>query len=76
AAFADDYPKYHNLDIIPEREFEPYVRAGRFIMREHNEGPTHTAAVIDRQPIGVRRVLYAWRDRTGASTHISNSGKR
>jgi len=59
ANFIDDYPKHHDLDIIPEREFEPHVRAGRIIKREHIEVPGPDAPVINGQRIGSRRVLYA-----------------
>jgi hypothetical protein len=59
SSFMDDFPKHHDLDIIPEREFEPHVRAGRIIKREHIELPTPDAPVINGQPIGSRRVLYA-----------------
>ena len=37
AVFWDDHPKHDDLDNIPEREFEPHVRAGRIIKREHIE---------------------------------------
>jgi hypothetical protein len=59
ANFIDDYPKHHDLDIIPEREFEPHVKAGRIIKREHISLPGADAAVINGERIGSRRVLYA-----------------
>jgi hypothetical protein len=37
AVFCDDYPKHGDLGVIPEREFEPHVRAGRIVKREHIE---------------------------------------
>ena len=59
AVFTDDYPEHHDLAIIPEPEFEPHVKEGRIVKRELIEPPTPDAPVIDDQPIGVRRVLYA-----------------
>jgi hypothetical protein len=59
AVFSDAYPKHHDFDNIPEREFEPHVRAGRIIKREHIEPPGPDDPVINGQPIGARRVLYA-----------------
>jgi hypothetical protein len=59
AAFTDDYPNPFGESSIPEKEFEPHVGAGRFVKRESNEPPSPNAPVIDGQPIGLRRVLYA-----------------
>ena len=59
AVFWDDHPKHDDLDNIPEREFEPHVRAGCIIKREHIEPPGPDAPSINGVPIGTRRVLYA-----------------
>jgi hypothetical protein len=59
AAFCDEYPCLHGLYIIPEREFEPHVAAGRLVKREQIEPPAATAPVVKGQRIGTRRVLYA-----------------
>jgi hypothetical protein len=45
AVFTDDYPKHHDLHIIPEREFEPHVRSRRIIKREHIEPPGSDAVL-------------------------------
>jgi hypothetical protein len=37
AVFCDDYPKHRDLGVIPEREFEPHVKAERIVKREHIE---------------------------------------
>lgn len=57
--FIDDYPKHHDLNVIPEKEFEPHVGAGRLIKREMIVPPAPDAPVINGERIGVRRVLYA-----------------
>jgi hypothetical protein len=59
AVFVDDHPSPHGLYIIPEREFEPHVVAGRIVKREQLEPPTADAPVVKGQRIGIRRVLYA-----------------
>ncbi len=62
AALSDVYPSLHGLYVIPEREFEPHVAAGRIIERQHIDLPRKDARVvkgIKEQQIGMRRVLYA-----------------
>jgi hypothetical protein len=59
AAFVDDDPNTHGESTIPEKEFEPHVRAGRFVMCESFEPPAPNSPVLNGQPIGLRRVLYA-----------------
>jgi hypothetical protein len=39
AVFNDPYPNHDDLRLIPEREFEPHVGAGRIIKREYIESP-------------------------------------
>src|SRR5260370_24075614 len=58
AAFSEGYPSLHGLCVIPEREFESHVAAGRIIKREHIEPPGPDAPVVKGQRIGIRRVLY------------------
>lgn len=59
AAFSDVYPSLHGLCVIPEREFEPHVAAGRIIERQHIDPAREDARVVKGQKIGMRRVLYA-----------------
>jgi hypothetical protein len=59
SAFVDDHPALHGLYIIPERQFEPYVAAGRIAKREMIDPPGEDAPVVRGQRIGSRRVLYA-----------------
>jgi hypothetical protein len=59
AAFSDAYPSLHGRCVIPEREFEPHVAAGRIIKRQYIEPPGEGAHVVKGQRIGMRRVLYA-----------------
>jgi hypothetical protein len=59
AAFSDYHPKYHDLDIIPEREFEPHVSTGRIFKRERIEPPAANAPIFNGERLGSRRVLYA-----------------
>jgi hypothetical protein len=59
AAFCDEYPSLHGLYIIPEREFEPHVAAGRLVKREQIEPAAATAPAVKGQRMGTRRVLYA-----------------
>ena len=59
AAFSDVYPSLHGLYVIPEREFEPHVAAGRIIERQHIDPPREDARVVKGQQIGMRRVVYA-----------------
>ena len=53
------YPSLRGLYVIPEREFEPHVAAGRIIERQHIDPPREDARVVKGQQIGMRRVLYA-----------------
>jgi len=56
AAFCDEYPSLHGVKVIPEKEFEPHVAAGRIVKRED----IALAAPTVRGPrSGIRRVLYA-----------------
>ena len=48
-----------SVSVIPEREFEPHVAAGRIIERQHIDPPREDARVVKGQQIGMRRVLYA-----------------
>ena len=59
AYFVDDHPSPHGLYIIPEREFEPHVAAGRIVRREQIFPPEPDAPVVQGRRIGVRLVLYA-----------------
>jgi hypothetical protein len=59
AVFMDAHPKHDDLDGNPERAFEPHVREGRIIKREQIVPPPADAPVINGQPIGERRILYA-----------------
>jgi hypothetical protein len=59
AVFSDEHPSLHGLKIIPEREFEPYVAAGRFVKREDITAPGADAPLVRGQRLGTRRVLYA-----------------
>jgi hypothetical protein len=59
AAFSDVYPSLHGLYVIPEREFEPHVAAGRIIERQHIDPPGEGAPVVRGQRLGMRWVLYA-----------------
>jgi hypothetical protein len=59
AAFIDDNSNIHSESTIPEKQFEPHVRAGRIVKRELIVPPEPDAPVINGQPIGSRRVLYA-----------------
>jgi len=59
AAFIDDFPSLHGLYVIPEREFEPHVAAGRIVKREDITAPGPGAPVGRGQRLGTRRVLYA-----------------
>ena len=59
AAFSDVNLSLHGLYVIPEREFEPHVAAGRIIERQHIDPPAKGAPVVRGQRIGMRRVLYA-----------------
>jgi len=51
--FAGQYPDHPDLEEIPERLFDPYVAAGRFVKREYVEATT------GREALGIRHVLYA-----------------
>ena len=53
AAFCDVYPRNHNVEVIPEKDFAPYIEKGTFIKREH---------ITTGLPCGMRRVLYALPD--------------
>jgi hypothetical protein len=53
------HPNPHGESTIPEKEFESPVRAGRFVMCESFEPPAPNSPVMNGQPIGLRRVLYA-----------------
>lgn len=58
AAFVGDYPQDPGCDAVTERAFEPYVRTGHFVKREHihsQRGPTG----MERK---IRRVLYSQPD--------------
>jgi hypothetical protein len=59
AAFTEEMPIPHGETVIPEQEFEPHVRAGQVIKREHIELPDPDSLVTHGQRIGLRRVLYA-----------------
>jgi hypothetical protein len=59
AVFIDEHPSLHGLDVIPEREFEPHVAAGRIIKREEIVPPDRDAPMVRGQRIGMRKVLYA-----------------
>ena len=59
AAFCDDHPSLHGLKVIPEKEFEPHVAAGRIVKREDIALPAPSATTVRGQRIGIRRVLYA-----------------
>jgi hypothetical protein len=59
AVFSDEHPSLHGLYVIPEREFEPHVNAGRIIKREEIVPPDRDAPVVRGQPTGMRKVLYA-----------------
>ena len=45
AAFSDVYPSLHGLCVIPEREFEPHVAAGRSLSASTSilHGRTHVS---------------------------------
>ncbi|HKT73699.1 MAG TPA: hypothetical protein VJQ47_12465 [Steroidobacteraceae bacterium] len=58
AAFVDEYPPVTEYEVIPERFFDPYVSAGRFIKHEHIYAKP-TPANPGQQ---FRRVLYACPD--------------
>ena len=59
AAFCDEYPSLHGGKVIPEREFEPHVAAGRIVKREDITPPGRDAPLVRGQRLGTRRVLYA-----------------
>jgi hypothetical protein len=59
AAFYENYPRPHDVPVIPEKEFEPYVKSGRFVKREILEKPGPNSPLINGQRIGLRRVIYA-----------------
>ncbi len=50
AAFVDVHPQNHDAEVIPEKDFAPYVEKGTFVKREH---------ITIGLPHGTRRVLYA-----------------
>lgn len=50
AAFVDVHPKNHDAEVIPEKDFAPYVEKGTFVRHEH---------ITFGLPHGTRRVLYA-----------------
>ena len=58
AAFIGEYPPNPEVEDIPERKFEPYVRSGRFVKREVICPETGR----DSRELGLRRVLYAQPD--------------
>ena len=66
AAFCDVYPRNHNVEVIPEKDFAPYIEKGTFIKREH---------ITTGLPCGMRRVLYALPDRNGELMPIFCYGK-
>ena len=47
AAFVDEHPSSHGLYIIPEKEFEPLVAAGRIVKRE--DPPQLCRALVGRR---------------------------
>lgn len=57
AAFMEEYPSDPDCDVIPERLFEPYVTAGRFIKREAIISSARYAEAGSNEKY--RRVLYA-----------------
>jgi hypothetical protein len=59
AAFCDEYPSLHGVKVIPEKEFEPHVAAGRILKREDITPPAPDAPIVGGPRIGLRRVLYA-----------------
>jgi hypothetical protein len=59
AAFIDVHPSLHGAKVIPEREFEPHVAAGRIVKREEITPPAPDAPMVRGQRIGTRRMLYA-----------------
>jgi hypothetical protein len=52
AAFADEYPSLTDVSVIPERLFDRYVAAGRFVKREY-------VGIKVLKGHRTRRVLYA-----------------
>jgi hypothetical protein len=59
AAFCDEYPSLHGVKVIPEKEFEPHVAAGRVVKQEDITAPGPGAPTVRRPRRGIRRVLYA-----------------
>jgi hypothetical protein len=59
AVFCDEYPSLHGVKVIPEKEFEPHVAAGRIVKREEITPPAPDAPVVRGHGTGTRRVLYA-----------------
>jgi hypothetical protein len=57
AHFSDEYPSGPDEEIIPELAFAPYVREGKFVMREFVEPLREPASKGHVR--GIRHVFYA-----------------
>ncbi|MFZ1903905.1 MAG: hypothetical protein WAU56_00790 [Steroidobacteraceae bacterium] len=55
AAFVGEHPRNAEVEDVPERMFEPYVRSGRFVKREY----VYSSRTLSAQGRTLRRVLYA-----------------
>ena len=59
AYFSDTFPSASDVEVIPEKLFDPYVKQGRFVKRAHAISADDCGPELQRLGRGMRILMYA-----------------